>query len=100
MKHPNHSDIKHIQVEYWSSDRYKTYMDADKARAVRTGDYYEYTSACDSLEAACDVADMLQHNAHKDDIRVRISARTDERTVYFLPECFLSEAVAALNELF
>lgn len=96
----NHSEIDYIQIEYWSSDRYASYEEADEAGAVRTGDYHGYTAACDAIDAACSVADILQHNAHKDDIRVRIKAGNIGDLRHECPECFLSRAIFAINDLF
>jgi hypothetical protein len=110
----DHSEIDRIEIHYWSSASYESYEDADQAKAVRSGYYFGYTAACDAIETACAVADLLQYKAHKDDIRARVRVGNRKRDSsrrgsfpicyradwIYLPECYLNEAISAINELF
>lgn len=94
---------RHARLDIMAVDRvdwliyrrsqYATLAEAEAVRATACGrDVFGYTAALDTFEAMASTADLLNHRADEDDVRIIITI-DDAR----LPECWLADASTEIH---
>ena len=86
--------IETVEGEFYRSSQAANIEHARAHKATAYMDlFYGYSSAMDGLTSMEQVANMMEHNSHRYDIRIVLTINDN----IVLPECYLGEAYRVIN---